>query len=415
MNLYKHQKDAIEWLKDRPKAILALDMGLGKTLIAIKTFKDNERILIICPATLKLNWKKEIYKWSDRKDINIILKKKDIIPKKGIVIINYDILGGRVKKKITPNFNFSGFDRVIIDESHYIKTPKSIRSKIAAKIVKTTPNAVLLSGTLGERSKDLFVPLFSIGATDLTWTKYADKFCDPKRIFIGRKEIWDYNGLSNPAELKKLMTPYTLIMKKEDVIDLPDKIIKVICLDLHVDKREKNYNLNDIIKDKRPIGFEGLSELLHDQGLLKVAQAVAHIKMHLETSRKVFVIAKHHDVIDLLMEKLKDYNPVKLDGRDSAYKRDRAVYKFQNSKNCKVFVGQIKAAGTGITLTAASLAVIVENNWSYSDLTQAIDRLHRIGAKSTVVAEILTISGSIDDRVLHKTLEKKQFNMEVLS
>lgn len=418
MNLYQHQKDALEWIKNKPKAILALDAGLGKTAITIKTFKPDENILVICPATLKTNWKQEIELWSEHSfNVHIIKKKTDQL-KSGINIINYDILGKKEGKNVVPCFDFKNFrvDRVVLDESHYIKNHLAVRSKIAAKLVRIAPNAILLSGTLGEKSRDLYTPLLSIGAINKTFHEYGMMYCGAFKRYMGRREIWDYNGNSNQGMLRRVMEPSTLIMRKEDVIDLPEKIFKVVSIDVNKRyAREKDYSLKSIYESSEPIGFAGLSELLHDQALDKLPLAIKYIKDRLETTKKIVLIAKHIDVIDGLFYALKEYNPVKLDGRDNADKKDLSKVTFQTDPSCRIFIGQIKAAGVGITLTAASDVIFVETNWSFSDISQAADRCHRIGQKNTVLAEILTITDSLDEHVLRRTLEKKQFVEEVLT
>lgn len=418
MNLFEHQERALWWIDTNiyKKVILALDMGLGKSAISAKTISDHEKTLIICPATLKINWKREILKWTkiSKNDIVIINKKSEALPKtSGIVIINYDLLGQNVKKgkrKIaTPNYDFSDFDRVIVDECHMIKNPKAVRSKIAGRIIAKTDNAILLSGTLMERAIDLYVPLTAIGANTFSYDSYGHRFCDPQLVWAGRRQVWTYRGLTKADELKAMMAPQTLIMKKEDVIDLPSKSIRVVALDLPIDKREKKYSLDEIKKDPRPLGFEGLAELLHEQGLLKVKDAISHIKMRLEEHDKIFVTAKHTAVIDELIEKLKKFKPVYLDGRCSAKQKQEAVDTFQNTKECKVFIGQNVAACTGLTLTAASHVIMVEPDWSFSVLMQLIDRCHRIGQTKDVTAELLTIADSIDERVLYTTLLKEGY------
>lgn len=413
--LFPHQVEALKWLENKPKAILGLDMGLGKTCIACHTIKPGERVLVICPASLKMNWKREINLWAPGHEIYIVKKKNEILPPEGIVVINYDLLGKKVKKRsVEANFDFTNFDRVILDEAHMIKNAKSVRSKISGRIIKQTPYALLLTGTPMERPIDLFVPLYSIGAIDMKYDTFGMNYCDPKKIFIGIREVWQYRGITNAQGLKAIVDPYMLRMFKEDVIDLPEKFIDIVGLDLPVGSREKKYNLQDIVKDPRPIGFEGLAELLHEQAIRKLPQAIAHIKMRLEENQKIFIVAKHTDVIDTLAEKLEKFNPVILDGRCSALAKDNAVHAFQNLDSCRVFIGQITAAGTGITLTAANHVIIVEPDWSYSNLMQVIDRCHRIGQKNKVNAEILTIDGSIDERVLYTTLEKKSFIRDIV-
>lgn len=419
MILFPHQKKALKWILNRPKAIFHLEQGLGKTLVSLMTIKSGERVLIICPATLKINWQYEVKKWLGQESI-IIKKKSETLPKSGIIIVNYDLLGNFVKqgkRKIAkPNYNFKDFDRVIVDESHFIKNPKSARSKIAGRIIKLTPNAIQLTGTLMERAIDLYVPLYSIGALGkMSYNDYGFRFCEPQQVYLGNRTVWQFRGLSNEKELKTLMEPYVLTMKKEDVIDLPEKIIKVVSLDLPISKQEKSYSFKDIIKDPRPIGFEGLAELLHEQGLRKVPQAIKHIKMRLETHHKIFVTARHSDVIDLLFEKLQEFNPVIIDGRCSAKQKEEAKETFQNNKKCRILIGQTKAAGVGLTLTASNFVILVEPDWSYSALMQIIDRCHRIGQTKTVTAELLTVHKSICERVLYTTLEKKEYNSRLFN
>ena len=410
----EHQVTAESWMETRPKHILALDMGLGKTMLGVRSIKDGERVLIICPATLKINWQLEIKLWIG-KDSLIIKKKSDVLPKgPGITIVNYDLLGNFVKKgkrKIaTPNYDFKDFDRVIFDESHMIKNPKAARTKIGGRIIKLTPNAVLLSGTVMERPIDLYVPLFSMGALGkMPYNTFGFKFCDAQQVYLGSRTVWQFRGSCNEEELKKLMEPYVLSMKKEDVIDLPEKSIKVVSLDLPVSKQEKQHSFKDIIKDPRPIGFEGLSELLHEQGLRKLPLAIKHIKLRLETNHKIFITARHSDVIDGLHEALKGFGCVVIDGRIKAEQKQAAKEEFQNNPDCRICIGQTKAAGVGLTLTAANFVILVEPDWSYSAIMQIIDRCHRIGQTENVTAELLTIHKSIDERVLWTTLQKKDY------
>ncbi len=408
LKLFPHQKDAIDWMVNRPKVVLCLPTGLGKTIIAIQTFKPNDRILVICPNSLKLNWYKEITKFCKFKPkIKLIKKRSEDFASEGINIINYDIIGKRESKKIIPSFDYKNFDLVVLDESQAICNPTAIRTKIAAKIIKITPRAVLLSATPIERPIQFYTSLFAIGCIDIKYHTYGVRFCDAKKLYFYRREVWDYKGKSNLDELKRLISNHVLVMKK-DILKLPPVSIKVISVDLPIDKREKRYNLNDIEEINAPIGFEGLSELIKDQAMLKLPLAISHIKMRLESENKILIFAKHHDVIDELMEKLKSYNPVKLDGRDSIEKRDLSVEKFQNDKDTRLFIGQIKASGTGLTLTASRFCIFVEADWSYTSTIQALSRIDRIGQTRNVYVEILTINRSIDEYMIIKNLQKKE-------
>jgi len=118
------------------------------------------------------------------------------------------------------------------------------------------------------------------------------------------------------------------------------------------------------------------------------------------------VFAHHIHIIDSLMDGLKEFNPVKVTGSVKNEDRQTAVDTFQADNKCRVFVGNIKAAGVGLTLTAASHVIFVEASWSPADIQQAADRCHRIGQKDNVTVDLLTISESIDSLVLHSVLTK---------
>jgi SWI/SNF-related matrix-associated actin-dependent regulator 1 of chromatin subfamily A len=130
---------------------------------------------------------------------------------------------------------------------------------------------------------------------------------------------------------------------------------------------------------------------------------------------KIVVFAHHAAVIDALMDGLKDYLPVKLDGRIGAVEKQRAVDTFQNNKDCRVFVGQMQAAGVGITLTAASNVVFVESSWVSGDIAQAVDRCHRIGQKDSVLAQFLVIRGSLEEYMLRTVVDKQHVINSVIN
>ena len=118
------------------------------------------------------------------------------------------------------------------------------------------------------------------------------------------------------------------------------------------------------------------------------------------------MFAHHTHIIDGLIDGLTEFNPVKVTGSVKNEDRQTAVDAFQTDKACRVFIGNIKAAGVGLTLTAASHVIFVEASWSPADIQQAADRCHRIGQKDNVTVDLLTISESIDSLVLHSVLTK---------
>lgn len=136
---------------------------------------------------------------------------------------------------------------------------------------------------------------------------------------------------------------------------------------------------------------------------------IAHLEDLLEQVEKVVVWAHHHDVIDHLVDAARErgWNPVVLTGDSSAADRQAAVDTFQNDKNCRVFIGNLRAGGIGITLTAASHVVVVELPWTAEAMTQAEDRCHRIGQRDNVLVQHIVLDGSIDVRMANAIVEKQ--------
>ena len=392
MMLYKHQVQAIEWLGQRPKAILALDMGLGKTCVS--SLDLSVPALVVCPASLKLNWQAELAMWRPELSVQVVRSPKDPIKGLDVTIVNYDILG---------KLDLPTPTTLIVDEAHYIKNYKAKRTKLLMSLIKATSNVSLLTGTpIVNRPIELWTLLYSIGATKLGYFEFGMRFC------AGWKTPWDtydFSGSSRKGELIKVLEPFMLRMTKEECIDLPSKTYRIIALDLSVDKREKQFS-QDQIDTPDSIPFEAISDIRRLNAERKLDQSISYIKDCLEQTDKIVVFAHHTHIIDGLMDALKEFEPVMVTGSVKNEDRHVAVQTFQNNPKCRVFVGNIKAAGVGLTLTAASHVVFVEAPWSPADLQQAADRCHRIGQQNNVTIDLLTITGSIDEIILHKILTK---------
>ena len=131
--------------------------------------------------------------------------------------------------------------------------------------------------------------------------------------------------------------------------------------------------------------------------------------------KKVVIFAYHREVISQLAEGLSNnFGVVTLTGASTTKERQHAVDTFQKDPYTQIFIGQIQAAGTGITLTAASTVIFAEFTWTPSDLAQAIDRCHRIGQKDNVTAQFLTLAKSIDEKMLETNIKKKLIINELL-
>jgi SWI/SNF-related matrix-associated actin-dependent regulator of chromatin subfamily A-like protein 1 len=398
MKLFKHQVQALEWLKPRPKAILALDMGLGKSAIA--SLDLSIPAIVVCPASLKLNWKNELKIWRPELSVHVVKQAKDALILADVTIVNYDILS---------KIDLPKHETLVIDECHYIKSHKAKRTKLLMGVIRSTPKVRLLSGTpISNRPNELWTLLYSIGATKLGWFEFGMRFC------AGWRTPWDtfdFTGSSNQKALKILLEPVMIRMTKEQCLtELPSKTFRIISLDLPVDKREKAFSQDQIDKPDS-IPFEAISDIRKLNAERKLDPSISYICDLLEQTDKIVVFAHHTHIIAALAVGLKDYAPVIITGATKNEDRQKAVDTFQTDPKCRVFIGNIKAAGVGLTLTAANHVVFVEASWSPAEIHQGADRCLRIGQKKNVTVDLLSISGSIDELILHKVLSK----MDVIS
>lgn len=406
-------------------ALLADEQGLGKTIQVAKLIQDLDfflkgteaRILIICPASLKLNWEKEIYNWcklSFLYGIHVIKSSKDWIDEHAkIVIVNYDLL---TKEHIQSQISKAKFYMCICDEAHYLKNAKAARTKAAATIMKGIQYNIALTGTpILNKPIELYSLLKCLKATDIlkpydTYRPFAFRYCN---AFDG---MWgfDASGASNLEELNFRLRSTIMVRreKKEVLTQLPDKSYQIIPLEADKKAKEICASLSKLnleqLKEKPELGSVGeIAKLRHELALAKIDDCISHIKDVLEDKDKIVIFAHHRAVIEKLAEALKEFSPVVFDGSTSMTNKNKAVESFQNDAACRVFIGQIQSAGVGITLTAADTVVFVESSWVPGELEQAVDRCHRIGQKNHVLAQFLTVSGSVDEIMLHSIVKKK--------
>jgi len=410
-----HQKKAIEKLVGNDKFILADDMGLGKTTSTVIASLESgfKKILIICPASLKINWMREIQNYTDR-SISIIEGKK--WNDSDYVILNYDILKNfhGIKKGEESRILDSDFDLVIMDEAHYIQNKKAQRTKIANDIVKKIGKVWLLTGTpMTSRPMNYFnlLDLVDSPVAD-NWMAYAIRYCEGYQFNVGNKKIWNVNGASNLEELRDRTKPQVLRRLKEDVLDLPEKIITPVYLRLKSKEYEK---LMGEYYEWYESSEESNSLTIQFSKLMKVRQIIAESKIQdtieiaeniIEQGKKVIIFTNFTDTLN----KINDHfgkSSVKLDGKMSKPQRQNSVDEFQNNDKIKVFVGNLKAAGVGITLTSAEAVIMNDLSFVPSDHSQAEDRSYRYGQKSNVSVFYPIFENTIEG-IIYDILSKKK-------
>jgi SWI/SNF-related matrix-associated actin-dependent regulator 1 of chromatin subfamily A len=437
LEYYPYQKAGIKFLLEHPATLLADEMGLGKTIQAVGLINADTTIrtvLVICPASLKLNWQRELERWLVR-DLTVGVADARTLPRTDVVVVNYDILD-RHEELFRRQW-----DLLVVDEAHYAKNKDAKRTQLTLAIAANARRKVFMTGTpIVNRPIELWTLISALDPQN--WPKkrfwwYARRYCNATHNGYG----WDLRGAAHLDELQDRLRSTIMIrrLKKDVLTELPPKVRQVIVLPANglrevVDEERQIWSRHeDLIEEIRArmelaranedeegyraaleqlrssyrYAFTEISEARHRTALAKVPYVVEHLKAVLEEQEKVVVWAHHTDVIRQIASAFGN-QAVMLTGETPLAERQRAIDRFQADPNCRVFVGSITAGGVGITLTAASVCVFAELDWVPGNLTQAEDRLHRIGQRSSVLVQHLVVDGSIDAQLAHSIVAKQK-------
>jgi len=413
-----HQKESIQKLVENKKFILADDMGLGKTTSTIIAALESgsKKVLIICPATLKINWKREIENYSDKSIY--ISEGKNFNGDADFVIINYDIIKNfhTTKKKENSQILDSNFDLVIVDEAHYIKNATAQRTKLINDLVKKVDRLWLLTGTpMTSRPMDYFNLLSLVDSpVAKNWMAYAIRYCQGYQFNAGGRKIWNVTGASNLEELRDRTAGLTLRRLKENVLNLPDKIITPVYLRLKSKMYEAIMGEYYDWYDKNPeesksltVQFTKLTKIRQVIADEKITQTIELAENIIEQGKKVIIFCNFTDSLEKITEHFGKM-AVKLNGTMSKTEKQYSVDQFQENDKIKVFVGNIKAAGVGITLTAAEAVIFNDLSFLPSDHAQAEDRSYRYGQKCNVLVYYPIFENTIEGIIYDILNNKKQ-------
>lgn len=423
--LYPFQREGVEFIESKNgRALIADEMGLGKTIQALAYLDLHPELrpaIIVCPASVKLNWQREIIRWLNIKPQ--VISGKNLCPLvNDIIVINYDILASHL-----PTILQSSPKCLIIDEAHFIKNRKAKRTKAVQKLAAKIDYVIALTGTPVINKPIEIHPTLAALRGDLYgyFWGFAKEYCNPKKGQYG----WTFDCL-DPDKLHKDLTSKVMIRhKKEDVLtDLPEKQRSVVPMQMSMKgKREYDQASSDLIgwirenEGQKAADRASAAKALVEFAKLKQAAVsakleycIAWIEDYLETEDKLVVFCTHHNTIDVLMQEF-DGKAVKLDGRDSVEKRQKAIDDFQTKKSVKLFIGNIKAAGVGITLTAAKATAFIELGWTAAEHDQAEDRVHRIGQKAdSVQTYYLLAAGTIEEDIAEILDKKRQMVSKII-
>jgi SWI/SNF-related matrix-associated actin-dependent regulator 1 of chromatin subfamily A len=419
LSYFSFQRAGIEFLASRRGALLADDMGLGKTVEVcglLNHLPDVRPCLIVCPASMKTVWQRELSRWlcTGARSVSVCYGDKKEGFEGNIVVVNYDILS-RFEDMLAKR----SWALMVFDEGHYLKNREAQRTQAAKKLALNTARKVILSGTpMLNRPEELWSLLNLLDP--LHWPsfyRFAHRYCGPVKTSWG----WDFSGASNQRELSLLLRSGLMLRRrKKDVLpELPPVIRQVVplsvdsspLLELLTQKLAQLFGFDPrrppFKIDPEKIPFELISEIRRETRALKVAAAIDFIRDQTSASHQKTVIFAHHLSVLQELHKALRTQSVLVTGETPANARQRAIDNFQNDGEVRYFIASTRAMGLGVTLTASSHVIFVEPDWTPAILEQAEARLARIGQQASgILAQYLVLENSIDEKIFAAVLEK---------
>lgn len=435
--LLPYQRAGVKYAAQAKRCFIADDMGLGKTLQAIATLeyvRDSYPAVVVCPPNLVLNWQKEYEKWlPDRKVVTVTDRKtfpehKDF----DVLVIGYSNINHWQKQ-------IKDFRSFVFDESHYIKSPTSQRTKAAIKIARTAPRqgiVLCLTGTpVTNRPAEYASQLDVLGKLNTfggLWGFYR-RYCGAFRDRFGQ---WNISGNSNLDELNEKLRGNCYIRRTKDQVlkDLPPvRHANIIVAGSPTQMAEYRKAERDIVEylveRAKQIALElgtspgsaavvakikaeanehlvRISVLRRLAAKAKMDSVVEFIESHKEAGLKVVVAAHHRDVVDEIANK---FGGLKIQGGMLVEEVEAAKSRFQEepTEDAPVIVLSIQAAKTGHTLTASQDVLFVELPWTPADVDQTYSRCHRLGQKGSVTATYLLCEGTVDEEIYNLISRKR--------
>lgn len=390
VELLPYQLAALEYIDDVPRCIVADEMGLGKTVEALAAIHQRQAYpaLIVCPASLKLNWEREVRRCLPGVSVSVDRGRGQVF------ITNYERLHKLENRR---------WAALIVDESHMVKNRRAIRSQriLALSRVPTLELVLLLTGTpIINRPVDLVSLLDIVGTLHHMggfWA-FVHRFCGAHHDGWG----WDFDGAENLPELNRRLRDacYLRRLKKDVLTQLPAKRRSVVTLPIDNAREYKAAERN----------WYGAGGELTKLGVLrqvaaagKMQAAKSWIASVMEQGEKLVVFTWHRFTAEELAG---HFEAPCITGKTPLKERDRMVRSFQTDPRCRLIVLTIASGGLGLTLTAASNVAFLELPWTPAALEQAEDRLHRIGQRDAVTSWLLLSDTSID-REMYALLEEK--------
>lgn len=430
---FPFQKVGVEFIEvNNGIAYIGDSMGLGKTMQAIAyTSKNKLMTVIVCPASLKYNWKREIEKFTHNNSLvlseySIPEREKEITTRKyndlirkeldswdySYIIINYEQVD-----KYKDILSKIPFDCVVLDEAQYISNNRTKRTKSVFTLFSKIPKRILLSGT-GIKSRPIeFYPQLKFLRSDLfpNKEKYGLRYCNAVENTWGKG--YDYTGSSNLRELNFKISPFYIRRIKENVLkELPEKTINILDLEMSpTELKEYKTLLSDFNKEYRQHATDKQFSFLAKVVKLKQHLSKMKIKKIIELTddlllddptRKVIIFSQFRETQSMLFEHYKDI-AVSVFAKHKSEKRIENIDELTNDSSKKVLIASTIAGGIGLNITAADTVVFCDLLWNPADHEQAEDRSYRLGQKKKVNIYYLNYLDSVES-MLWKILKGKE-------
>jgi SWI/SNF-related matrix-associated actin-dependent regulator 1 of chromatin subfamily A len=496
------QRAGVAYAVSKKDCLIADPPGLGKTIQAIgtsNTLARARRGLVVCPASLKINWQREFTKWTTQGlTVGVVttrvqdrlapdgtplrgepkapgrlgpkLKETvDVWPDTDVVIINKELFE-RHNEAIKGEL----WDFLIVDEAHAFCNPKAKSSqhiwgygwgKKRVHPIRARKRIFLTGTPITTKPINLwpFVKAMDPDGLGKSWEDFVFTYCGAYEEQVGRKPDGSprmrtvTDGASNLDDLnRKLRQAFMVRREKEEVLkELPPKRREIVLLpndgiakqvEQELSKvramlakyedvlgiedprlvlnglnrlfpesiEDKDYDeVGQMLTDEMQVAFEEMSEYRKALAIAKAPMVKEHVDRLLESGEKVILFCYHKEVAEFF-RKYYDNQCAFVTGKTPSGKRQDQVDMFQNDPDCRVFIGNIAAAGVGFTLTASHFVVFAELSWVPSELEQAEDRAWRIGQDHWVLVQHLVVDGSMDARMIEVIIERLEFISQAL-
>jgi SWI/SNF-related matrix-associated actin-dependent regulator of chromatin subfamily A-like protein 1 len=406
------QRAGVEYLLKQRRSFLADEQGLGKTVEALATIEADGAYpaIVVCPASLKLNWMREIERWLPARSAQMLDGNRGTVPTVDLTVVNYDIVAGRLEAltALAPR-------AVALDESHYCKNPGAKRTQAAQQLCAAVPREGLvlaLTGTpLMNRPPELISQLRILGRLgDFgSGAQFGQRFRGPD---AHQRLHWHLRARCFARRLKADVLPQLpaktravvpVALDNEAEYRLAERDVIAWLRSQPLDLRALDAKVAAALRAERLVRLNAL-KLLAARG--KLHAALHWIQDFLSSGERLVVFARHREIQHALVERF----PAALHvlGDDSQRARDAAVRTFQApDSDGQLIVCSIEVAGQGITLTRSSNVAFLELDWTPAKHDQAEDRCHRIGQKDAVNATYLLAADTIDETIA-TLLERKR-------